>query len=136
MAILAFCTQELLGAVNISPEHGTYKWVSIEEAPTNEYLLAVYHKALTLIKKKRDNMKKIMTLFSLLIISISVATALEKESKIYIAGHRGLVGSALIKRLQELGYQHVITKTHNELDLCNQAAVDHFFATEHPDYDF
>jgi len=57
-----------------------------------------------------------------------------KTSKIYIAGHRGLVGSALIRRLQANGYNNLITRTHAELDLRNQAAVQAFFAAEKPEY--
>ncbi|MNR77896.1 GDP-L-fucose synthase [compost metagenome] len=56
------------------------------------------------------------------------------DSKIYVAGHRGLVGSALIRGLQERGYRNVITRTHAELDLCNQQAVQAFFAAEKPEY--
>lgn len=56
------------------------------------------------------------------------------DSKIYVAGHRGLVGSALIRGLQERGYRNLITRTHAELDLCNQQAVEAFFAAEKPEY--
>jgi GDP-L-fucose synthase len=62
--------------------------------------------------------------------------ALEKSAKIYVAGHRGMVGSAIIRQLQATGYQNLLTKTSAELDLRNQAAVSHFFATEKPDYVF
>lgn len=58
------------------------------------------------------------------------------ESKIYIAGHRGLVGTALMRNLQAKGYENFITRTHAELDLTSQAAVDAFFAAEKPDYVF
>jgi GDP-L-fucose synthase len=61
---------------------------------------------------------------------------MEKSSKIYIAGHRGMVGSALYRRLQELGYTNIITRTSSELDLRNQAAVAEFFSNEKPDYVF
>ncbi|WP_320167912.1 GDP-L-fucose synthase [Mangrovibacterium marinum] len=61
---------------------------------------------------------------------------MEKNSKIYIAGHRGLVGSAILKNLQECGYTNFVTRTHRELDLTNQQAVADFFATEKPDYVF
>ena len=61
---------------------------------------------------------------------------MEKESKIYIAGHRGLVGSAILKQLQEKGYSNFVTKTHSELDLTDQNAVAAFFAKEKPDYVF
>ena len=58
------------------------------------------------------------------------------NSKIYIAGHRGLVGSAIIRDLKLKGYTNFITKTHKELDLTNQKAVSEFFATEKPEYVF
>ncbi|MGD9932035.1 MAG: GDP-L-fucose synthase family protein [Mangrovibacterium sp.] len=61
---------------------------------------------------------------------------MEKSSKIYIAGHRGLVGSAILKRLQAKGYENFILKTHSELDLTDQLAVAAFFETEKPDYVF
>lgn len=61
---------------------------------------------------------------------------MEKAAKIYVAGHRGLVGSALIRSLKSQGYQNLITRTHAELDLTNQAAVRDFFAAEKPEYVF
>ena len=57
-----------------------------------------------------------------------------KESKIYVAGHRGLVGSAILKNLQQKGYTNIVTRTHNELDLTDQQAVAEFFQTEKPEY--
>ena len=59
--------------------------------------------------------------------------ALSKTSKIYIAGHHGLVGSAIWKNLEARGYSQLIGRSHNELDLANQQAVDNFFKTERPD---
>ncbi|MCA1977684.1 MAG: NAD-dependent epimerase/dehydratase family protein, partial [Thiobacillus sp.] len=56
--------------------------------------------------------------------------------KIYIAGHRGLVGSALLRNLRDKGYANFLTRTHAELDLTDQAAVESFFAAEKPDYVF
>ena len=56
--------------------------------------------------------------------------------KIYIAGHRGMVGSAILRRLKEAGYQHFVLRTSAELDLRNQAAVFDFFQQERPDYVF
>jgi len=56
------------------------------------------------------------------------------DSKIYVAGHRGLVGSALMRQLAAKGYRNLITRTHAELDLTNQAAVGEFFAQEKPEY--
>jgi len=61
---------------------------------------------------------------------------MDKNSKIYIAGHRGLVGSAIYKNLQSKGYINIITRTHQELDLTNQTAVATFFEEEKPDYVF
>ena len=61
---------------------------------------------------------------------------MEKADKIYIAGHTGLVGSAILRCLQNNGYQNLLIKTHDELDLTNQAAVNDFFAIEKPDYVF
>lgn len=59
---------------------------------------------------------------------------INKDSKIYIAGHRGLVGSAILKRLKLKGYTNFVFRTHAELDLTNQIAVADFFRTEKPDY--
>jgi GDP-L-fucose synthase len=59
---------------------------------------------------------------------------MNKTSKIYIAGHRGLVGSAIVKNLQAKGYTNLVYKTHHELDLCDQNAVAKFFETEKPEY--
>jgi len=59
-----------------------------------------------------------------------------KNSKIYIAGHRGLVGSALMRNLKSAGYTNLILRTHAELDLTDQAATEAFFAKEKPDYVF
>ena len=56
--------------------------------------------------------------------------------KIYIAGHRGLVGSALMRNLRGKGYAHSLPRTHAELDLTDQAAVEAFFRQEKPDYVF
>ncbi|HBB30313.1 MAG TPA: GDP-fucose synthetase [Cyanobacteria bacterium UBA8803] len=61
---------------------------------------------------------------------------MQKESKIYIAGHRGLVGSAIVKTLQENGYNNLVLKTSKELDLRRQTEVESFFAAERPDYVF
>ena len=61
---------------------------------------------------------------------------MNKNSKIYIAGHRGLVGSALIRNLKAAGYTNLILRTHAELDLTDQAATEAFFSHEKPDYVF
>ncbi|MBE3605361.1 GDP-L-fucose synthase [Campylobacter sp. RM13119] len=59
---------------------------------------------------------------------------MNKDSKIYVAGHNGLVGSAIVKILKSKGYVSIITRTHNELDLTNQKAVEEFFKKEKPEY--
>jgi len=61
---------------------------------------------------------------------------LEKSAKIYIAGHRGMVGSAIYRKLQKEGFENLLTKTSEELDLRNQQAVADFFAQERPEYVF
>jgi GDP-L-fucose synthase len=61
---------------------------------------------------------------------------LEKQAKIYVAGHRGMVGSAIVRALQNNGYTNLVLKTSKELDLRSQQAVADFFATEKPDYVF
>jgi GDP-L-fucose synthase len=61
---------------------------------------------------------------------------MEKNAKIYIAGHTGLVGSALLRCLQAKGYANIVVRTHAELDLCNQSLVADFFAEERPEYVF
>ena len=61
---------------------------------------------------------------------------MEKHNKIFIAGHRGLVGSALVRLLQTQGYTQLLTRRRDELDLTNQVNVDTFFANEKPDYVF
>lgn len=61
---------------------------------------------------------------------------MEKNSKIYVAGHRGLVGSAIVRELKKKGYTNIIGKTHKELDLMNSVAVEDFFKEEKPEYVF
>ena len=61
---------------------------------------------------------------------------MEKNSKIYVAGHRGMVGSAIVRELLRQGYTNIITRTHSELDLCRQEQVEQFFAAEKPEYVF
>ena len=61
---------------------------------------------------------------------------MNKESKIYVAGHTGMVGSALVRCLNRNGYQNIINKTHRQLDLTNQSDVDEFFKAENPEYVF
>lgn len=61
---------------------------------------------------------------------------MEKNSKIYVAGHKGMVGSAIVRELQRQGYTNIITRTHKELDLTNQKAVNEFFESEKLEYVF
>ena len=61
---------------------------------------------------------------------------MEKSAKIYVAGHRGMVGSAILRRLLKEGYNNIITRTHSELDLTRQDDVEQFFAIEKPEYVF
>jgi len=61
---------------------------------------------------------------------------MNKESKIYVAGHRGMVGSAIVRKLQQEGFQNFVFRTSGELDLRNQQAVTDFFESEKPDYVF
>lgn len=61
---------------------------------------------------------------------------MDKSSKIYIAGHRGMVGSAIMRKLQSEGFENFVTRTSKELDLRNQAAVNAFFKAEKPEYVF
>ena len=61
---------------------------------------------------------------------------MHKTSKIYLAGHRGLVGSAILKNLKERGYTNIVTRTHSELDLKDSQAVASFFEAEKPEYVF
>lgn len=67
---------------------------------------------------------------------VSVSIKLDKCGKIYVAGHRGLVGSALVRNLKSKGYQNIVVRTHSELELENQADVEAFFEKERPDYVF
>lgn len=59
---------------------------------------------------------------------------MEKNSKIYVAGHRGMVGSAIVRELERQGYTNIVTRTHAELDLCRQTDVERFFEIEKPEY--
>lgn len=61
---------------------------------------------------------------------------MNKDAKVYVAGHRGLVGSAIVRVLERDGFTNIIQKTHQELDLTNREETDQFFATEQPDYVF
>lgn len=61
---------------------------------------------------------------------------MDKDALVFVAGHRGLVGSALVRRLERDGYQKLVTRSRQELDLTDQLAVDRFFRETHPDYVF
>lgn len=61
---------------------------------------------------------------------------MDKDAKIYVAGHTGLVGSALLRKLKSEGYNNIVTRSKAELDLCRQQAVEEFFAKEKPEYVF
>ena len=61
---------------------------------------------------------------------------MEKDAKIYVAGHRGMVGSAIVRELERQGYHNIITRTHKELDLTRQDQVEAFFENEKPEYVF
>ena len=66
----------------------------------------------------------------------NTVTPMNKDTKIYVAGHRGMVGSAIVRELLRQGYKNLIFRTHKELDLIRQDAVEQFFATEKPEYVF
>lgn len=61
---------------------------------------------------------------------------MQKDSKIFVAGHRGLVGSAIVNELKAKGYENLLLKTHSELDLSDYQALDNYFKTHHPEYVF
>lgn len=61
---------------------------------------------------------------------------MDKNAKIYVAGHRGMVGSAIVRELERRGYDNIITRTHSQLDLTRQDKVEDFFAAERPEYVF
>jgi len=63
-----------------------------------------------------------------------MAQAIDRSGKVYVAGHRGLVGSAIVRRLEREGFSNIVTRTHAELDLTDQAAVSRFFEQEKPKY--
>lgn len=83
------------------------------------------------------NTKHICLYFlGLITFIIPVSGEISKNAKIYVSGHRGLVGSALVKKLRNDGFTNILLRTSKELDLRNQAAVENFFAKEQPEYVF
>lgn len=60
-------------------------------------------------------------------MTINNPIAMNQSSKIYVAGHKGLAGSAIVRKLQDLGYTNIIVRTHKELDLTRQSEVEAFF---------
>lgn len=70
------------------------------------------------------------------VLQTTMSNAMDKNAKIFVAGHRGMVGSAIVRRLQSAGYTNVITRSHAELDLTYQPKVVEFFQQERPDYVF
>lgn len=71
-----------------------------------------------------------------MLVQTPLGAILHKDAKIYVAGHTGLVGSAIMRALSKDGFTNILTKTRKELDLTNQADVDTFFAQERPEYVF
>ena len=67
---------------------------------------------------------------------MSTVTPMPKDAKIYVAGHRGMVGSAIVRELNRQGYENLVLRTHKELDLTRQDQVEKFFAEEKPEYVF
>ena len=61
---------------------------------------------------------------------------MQKTDKIYVAGHNGLVGSAIVRKLKKEGFTNIVTRSHKELDLTDQAMVQEFFEQEKPDFVF
>ena len=67
---------------------------------------------------------------------LNTMSRMKKDSKIYVAGHRGMVGTAILRKLQSEGYENIILRTSKELDLRDQQAVKYFFDTEEPEFVF
>ena len=88
---------------------------------------------------KRATMKvevALLPLISVISVRLRLKQAMNKDSKIYVAGHRGMVGSALVRRLVASGYENILVRTRAELDLTEQKAVFDFMQAEKPDYIF
>lgn len=66
--------------------------------------------------------------------SVAADSAMQRESRVFLAGHRGLVGSAILRRLQSSGYRHLLLRARSELDLLDRVAVERFFAEQQPEY--
>lgn len=66
--------------------------------------------------------------------SVATDSAMQRESRVFLAGHRGLVGSAILRRLQSSGYRHLLLRARSELDLLDRVAVERFFAEQQPEY--
>lgn len=81
-------------------------------------------------------MKKNFSLFFIVTYTALNLYALDTHDKIYVAGHNGLVGSAIVRQLKKEGYTNIITRSRAELDLCDQQAVENFFALQQPDFVF
>jgi GDP-L-fucose synthase len=81
-------------------------------------------------------MKKTYVLMIVFLFVTMAECAMDKNARIFVAGHRGLVGSALVRILDDLGYHNLILRSHDELDLTDKLAVEEFFAQEEPDYVF
>ncbi len=81
-------------------------------------------------------MKKIVYVMIVLCLTTQIFFCMQKNSKIYVAGHNGLVGSAIVRNLIDAGYTNIVVRSSAELDLRNQQAVADFFAQERPEYVF
>jgi GDP-L-fucose synthase len=77
-----------------------------------------------------------MLKLNIIVILRRTTIMMEKDAKVYVAGHRGMVGSAIVRELEGQGYTNIITRTHKELDLRRQISVEAFFTEEKPDYVF
>ena len=72
----------------------------------------------------------------MVVLKYNIHTSMKKDSLIFVTGHRGLVGSAIVRNLQKKGFTNIISRTRSELDLCNQGEVTSFFETYTPEYIF
>lgn len=95
-----------------------------------------YFYKLHIIAFKLQGVLDSMLIFLFTLLFSNLLNAMQLDSRIYIAGHNGLVGSAICRELQKEGFKNLILRTSQELDLTNQAAVNSFFAQEKPEYVF